>query len=309
LVVYADDTDNPLFRSRSQGLWSAPATVFATPPGAGIVLWIELVSHPMTDEITLLYAASDGRLHAVVWDGNAFDEANTATTLSTTLSTVTGSRPFDAAYEQVSGDLLVALGHTSASDDIRYATRASGTDNFAVQTLVGALAVARIVRLAAEPGSDRIALGLSEGTGGGATNVVGMLWDGTMLSTPVALDSTAAADDADLAIGWVGTSGTVVVVYKDADGGGGLDWASCTTNGAWTLHADLPVAAMGDFGYAVARPLGGDRLMLVVGDSTAGLFVLTFDGLGWTVTNAGAALQTTLSSTTTRAFDVAGRGD
>lgn len=301
LAVWSDGSASPLFRARRAGAWSAPAPVFATPPGAGAVAWIVLAARPGSDEIALVFADLAGALHAVVWDGDAFAEAASEITLSPTLATVTESRAFDVAYETVSGDLLVLWGHQNATEDVQYAVRPAAAPIWSVQTLA-APARAKIARLAAEPGSDRIAAALSEGIGD--TDVAGMIWDGSAWTAIAELDASAAADDREVAVAWVGASGTAVLVYKDGDGGGALDVASWDAGSGWVVGLDLPFVGMGDLAAVALRTYhDSDALLAVALDDSGALWAAFRLGLVWTLTNGGLALQTGVSSTATAPFD------
>jgi hypothetical protein len=50
---------------------------------------------------------------------------------------------------------------------------------------------------------------------------------------------------------------------------------------------------------------GSDRVMLVLSGSTASLFAAVGDGVSWSATNGGVALETSVSSLTSRPFGVA----
>jgi hypothetical protein len=49
----------------------------------------------------------------------------------------------------------------------------------------------------------------------------------------------------------------------------------------------------------------GNRVMLLLSDSNADLYALTFAGTTWTVTNGGGTLETSLSSLASRPFSFA----
>lgn len=302
LVVWTDGSANPRYRTRRRGVWSAEAEVFATPPGTGAVRWVRLAARPGSDEVALVYAASDGRLHAVVWDGASFDEAATETTLETALAWV-DSQAFDVAYETLSGDLLVAWGYAGSGEKLRYATKAAGATTWTVQTLGGAKAEGWLVRLAADPGSDRITMAVSEGTQG--DDVAGAIWTGATWSDVTEVDGKASSSDTDLVVAWAGSPGVAILIYRDKDGPGRLDWARWVSGAGWSLQPDVTLSGVGEsaFGAAV-RAAGTNDVVLGLSDTSGYLFGLRYDGVNWTFTQGGAALTPALSSTTTRAFDL-----
>lgn len=296
LCVFAVGSANPRWRARSGGVWSASAPVFASPPG-GVVQQVLLVAKPSSDEVALVFADVAGALHAIVWTGTAWDEAGSATTLSNGIVAVTGTRCFDVAYEALSGDLLVAWGDPSPSEVLGWAARPAGGP-WTLGTLAPAYARGRVVRLAAEPGANRIAAVLAEASGEG--DVAGAVWDGTTWSAAAELDASASTNALDAAVGW--RQGVAVIVYRDDDGGGALDWATWTPSGGFVGQPDAPLAGAGDTQHVRLHSVPSGALVALLADDGAQLWAMAFDGAGWSVENSGAALTATLSSTATLPF-------
>lgn len=305
LLVRSNDDENPVFRTLSNGVWSDDAPVFGAPIGSGTILWVELARRPGTDEIALVCLDDAQNLTAMIWDGDAWETA-APTLLGNQMATVTENKAFDVAYESVSGDLFVAWGHTIVIEETRWAERsaATGTWRFGQHNSTDASGV--VVRLAADPISDRILGGFAEGSVGDDT--VGMIWDGNMWTHAAEFDLTSHPNQRDLAVGWVGDTGRAVLVYRDDDGGGSLDWASWTTGG-WRLGADAALPAFGDFVFAETFSMPGeDRLLVLAADDSGDLFSLAFDGASWVVENGGAAIGSGLDvSGANKSFDLSGR--
>ncbi len=292
MVVYSDDTANPVYRTYSRGVWSSEASVFAASPGTGTVLWVEIACRAGTDELALVCLSDTQDLTAVIWDGDAWDEAGTATLLDSQITTTTLSRAFDLAYEQVSGDLLVAWGHTVLGEEIRFSEKQAGSGTFVNGQANSADAIGVIVRLAPDPSSNRIACALSEGSI--QDDAVGMIWDGSDFVEIAEFDLSASPTARDISVSWVGTTGLAVYIYKDNDGGGSLDWAQYEVGG-WHKQPDEPLPGVGDLEFIQAQSFPNqNKVMVVMSDSTGKLFALTYDGTDWTVTNGGAALENDL---------------
>ena len=104
----------------------------------------------------------------------------------------------------------------------------------------------------------------------------------------------------------MGDTGRAVLVYRDDDGGGSLDWASWTSGG-WRISADaaLPI---GDFVFAeTLRMDDEDRLLLLLADDAGDLYSLSFDG-AWTIENGGEPLTTDVDiSAANKAFGLTRR--
>jgi hypothetical protein len=147
LVVYSNNTDTPVYRTRSAGSWSGetplPLNDGAGPnpdPNTGIVLWVELAARSGSNEITLAYVDANWDLVAMVWDGTQWLTASatlpaleTDVTQSRTVPTVVQNRPVDVAYEETTGDALIAWGRHSITGFF-YSTRAAGSSRSGVRT-------------------------------------------------------------------------------------------------------------------------------------------------------------------------------
>nr|NIO42828.1 DUF4347 domain-containing protein [Burkholderiales bacterium] len=317
LIVYADDDDNPMYRTWDGSSWSSPTAVFSTSPGTGNVLWVELVSNPNNDQIALVYSDSNNDLHSVIWNGSSWDEAGTEITLETALGLTDSGLPgqyrtFDAAYEN-SGDLMVAWG-TNAGP-IGYATMAAGTTTWTTGGTVDPITngVSTFIDLAAEPGGDRIALAAIDENGGVAR--LGLAtWDGvtnTWLNAGQYDNNFNHINALDygsffVGVGWVGTSGEAVAVYSDADAGN-VNWASWSSASGWTVQTDVNITGSTSLMRSVQIKSfeAQDKLMAVFSDDLGDLYAATYDGTTWTITNAGTALETLLSDAQTVNFDFA----
>jgi uncharacterized repeat protein (TIGR01451 family) len=305
LVVYSNDTANPVYRTRSGGNWSSEANIFAGAPGSGVVQWVELVKRAGTNEVALLYADANSDLFAVIWDGSSWDEANAAT-LEQNLYGLT-MKAFDGAYEGLSGDLLVVWG---LSGDNKFSTKSAGSSSFSAGATIGGGFSSRrgnTVDLASEASGDRIAMA-TRGGGASDDDFNTAMWNGsTWINIEAPADGIGldpGSGDMAVAVGWVGTSGTAVAIYSNT--GGKIDWARWSPGAGWTVQTDVAIAGMGDTESVLIQSFTGqDKLMAVLSDSNADLYAATYDGSSWTVTNAGADLESDLSSTDSVPFGFA----
>ena len=170
LVVYSNGTANPQYRMWNGSSWTAAAPVFASAPGTGNVEWVELASRPYSDQIALVYSDTLDAVHAVIWDGSSWNEAQTEITLTTSGSTIRTYRDVEAAYEN-SGDLLVAWLDTSGTDGrLYYYTMAAGTTSWVNGGFVSMVnGTAAFIDLAVEPGGDRMVATAVDQDGGTET--------------------------------------------------------------------------------------------------------------------------------------------
>lgn len=294
LFVYSDDTNNPRSRVYRQGMWEPEAAVFSAPLTTGAIRWIEMAARTGTNEIALVCLDENENLVAVVWDGTQWDEAGTVVLLDDNITTVNESQAFDAVYETLSGDLMVVWGFTTLIEETRYAVKPADSGNWIIGQVNSTDAIGAIMRLSADPGSDKIVCGVSEGVLG--LDTVGMVWTGAAWGNIAEFDLLGAPGVRDLGVAWVGTSGTAICVFKDDDGGGGIDWTRFTSNG-WQMQPDVLVPGMGDLDFIEMQPIRGqDRLMCVYKDDIGQIWGFTNTGSSWTLTNSAAPLQSDLAS-------------
>lgn len=292
ILVYANNTNNPVYRTYIEGVWSSENDVFATPPGNGSILWVEMAARPDSDEIALVCLSDTQNLTAVIWNGDTWNELGTATRLDTTIATTTSSRAFDLAYESQSGDLVVVWGHTNLIEEVRYAQKPAGSGTFIQGLANSADAMGAIVRLAPDPNTDRLVCALSEGSIG--DDVVGMIWTGSLFADIAEFDLSASPTARDIAANWVGSTGVGVFVYKDNDGGGSLDWARYTPTG-WTKQPDEALGGINDLEFIQGANFpGSNQIMILMSDSGGSLYALTYNATTWTIMNGGIALETSL---------------
>ncbi|MFT5291348.1 MAG: hypothetical protein ACI8QS_000659 [Planctomycetota bacterium] len=295
IVVYSDNTNNPVYRTFTLGVWSEELPVFNPgSPGTGEVLWVELANTEVSNEIAMVALTTDENLISCVWNGNSWDQT-TAELLDTSIAVLTESRGFDVAYEQSSGDLLIAWGKSLVDEQLDYAVLPSGTSSYVFSVASSIDAVGGIVRMASEPGTDRIVLGVSEGIVSNGDAVAG-IWTGIGFNNIVEVELNTGADDAkDCEVAWVGTSGIAIFIWKGNDGGGSIDWARFRSTG-WQLQTDEPFAGIGDMEFIHASSFpGDDQVMVLLSDETGSLYGMTYDGTTWTFTNSGVALESNLS--------------
>ena len=299
MIVYSDNTNNPLFRSENSGAWSTETAIFSTPPGSAAVLWVELVVRPGTNEIALAYGDGNRDLHVVIWNGTSWDTANAATLTINMTNSV--QKVFDAAFETSSGDLMVVWGESQS----KYATKAAGVSTWSAVGSINApvSGAADFVDLASEPGTDRIAggffdynpsverLGLATWTGSAWVNIGEYDSD---------LHNVVASGDIAGGVAWVGSSGVAICVYPNRVGGT-LDWARWTSGSGWVVQTDVVIAGKGITESILMRSLKTqNRVMTLFSDSNSKLYAADYDGTTWTVTSP--ELESSLSSVTSMPF-------
>ncbi|MFC2091239.1 hypothetical protein ACFLTD_00515 [Elusimicrobiota bacterium] len=307
LVVYSDNTSNPVYRTWNGTSWSSETQVFGTPPGSGVVEWVELESHPWKGEIQLAYSDSNRDLFAVVWDGDSWDTSNVAT-LDTALNTVSGNygKNFDIAYGVVTGDVIIAWSGAATGSNSEYSLRSAGATSWSAAAGINAPVngLPDMIELASEPGGIRIAGVFGDFDG---TERLGLAtWDGFNWVDQGEYDSQirdqVASGDINCAVGWVGSSGEAICVFSD-NGTGGIHWANWTSAGGWSIQSDESISGMGYIESVQIESFNEqDKLMAVISDSNNDLFAATYESGSWTITNGGNSLVSNVSSNISKPF-------
>jgi hypothetical protein len=310
MLVYADNLGSLSYRTRTELGWSDPAPV-TTPTSE--VEWVDLFSHPTSDEVTLLYADVDSVLTATVWDGSAW---STTQLLESSLR-IRDWQNFAGAYESASGDFLAVWGRI-ASDSMVWTTRSAAAQNFDPPTAdSGVFRFFGTARFASKPGTDVIALSYLEhnSSGGADQDFLVATWASNGWLDRANLDSDIGGNGYEpntgampTAVNWIGTSNTAVAVYPD-DPSTGLNVATWTTTTGWTREPTVVTmpATTDQVSYEAVSLPEDEALLLLYVDPSGLLWSKYFDGATWVDTEGGTPLGGPLSRLNGVAFSVATR--
>lgn len=287
-------------------------TVYNAIRTSGIIHGIQLASRAGSDDIGVAWADANRDLSANWWNGSANTwETEPAAALSTGLAaigtaTTIGVTSFDIAFEQISGDMMIAWGNNAVTDMLQ-AVRTTGTGGTWGSTTTNSTFVTEPtdMRLVAEPGTDYI--GYANSAADTSTSTEAAIWNGSAwgpLSTIDTTSDTVAAGTRNSSITWLqsGAQSRAVVTYDDTNAAG-IDWAVYNKNtNTWALQTDFTTApapaALNDVQHLfITNPADRSKALLFITDQNLDLFSkqLSFDGtnLTWSGTEPGAvALET-----------------
>ncbi len=288
LVVYSNNDENPVFRTLVNGTLSAAAPVFPNPLGAGTVLWVELVAETGSDRIAMVALDDQSHLTASVWNGSAWTDP---ILLETNVVVNREFQAFDAAWESLSGDLLVVWGFSVFAEQARIATLDSSGWDFSVHT--SAEAIGAVVRLASDPMSDQIVTAFGEGREDDDVTVA--MWDGNAYVHTAEVTLQGASGQNSIDVGWIGNTGRAFATWRD-QGSSGVAMVA-RFKGSWKIEGELTAPGVGEgFLSEIQAIPGTDRAEVVFMDVTGSLFhfEVTWNGLAsvWTLKNGGQALDT-----------------
>ena len=278
LLARAADGGNVFFRVLENGRWAPEVPVFDPQMVPGQVLWVELVPRAGSDEMALAALNEDLDLWCVVWDGSRF---GAPTLIGEDLVHTSGWRPFDLAWENQSGNLLITWGFNLFLEETRWATRDHESGAWRHGLHPSTDAIGAHIELASDPTSNRIAAVVGEGDLD--NDVVVSVWDGAdwrdhtaelTLAAPIATEA--------LEVGWIGDSGIAFAIFRRQGHTGSFNYALFRPTG-WKIQPDVVLPGVGRIVKVTARSVPGeDRVLLLVLDEAGKLFALDFDGTKFT---------------------------
>lgn len=299
MLVRADGAANVLSQTLEEGVWSPAMPVFAPALATGTILWTELVPRPGTDEMALVALDDQQKLMAAVWDGTRWTRP---ILLATMVNSLRDFKAFDAAWESLSGDLLVAWGYSQFAEETRYATLTRATDAWTTGQFVSTDALGMFLSLASDPTSDRIVGVFGEGL---SDDDVGLsVWGGAFWRDTVEMTLFGMPQSRAMEVGWLGTSGLGFAVYSDLAQTGAFQWAFLN-GGGWRRQPEVFLPGVGKMVQAEARIVPAtNTVMLLMLDDAGALWAVEHDGSAWGLANGGVPLATGLDPTTPgRNFD------
>ena len=116
-----------------------------------------------------------------------------------------------------------------------------------------------------------------------------------------------------VATAYLGSSGNSIFLFKDLDETDTLSWFLNEGNPELFTHnhpqqSEINVPGLGEVQTIIARTLPTtNRILVAVSNSSSDLFILSYDGANWVVTNDGSPVETNLSATDGYSFDMAVR--
>jgi len=201
LVVYEDNSSantDIKYNTWNGSAWGGEQSLTVN---SANVLWVRMETKPLTNEIMLVTLDSNSDIYAYVWDGTQWGSGQ----LLTDAASFTTSPILDVAYENTSGDAMVAYGTGTTWDYWTY-VGTTWTDGTNGSTCAGdgttnacANVAGTVVNLNLSGSSENnsIAVAIEETTG---DDFIAQVWDGTQwLAMPQAVtlwDEAGAVENA-----------------------------------------------------------------------------------------------------------------
>ena len=267
VVVYTDGADLN-YRVWDGTNWSPEAAI--AEPTAGTPRQLRLAGDRESDELVLIVSDDASRDYAIVWNGSAWGNA----VLLDGAGTGNDRTDISVAYEHQSGDALVVFG--KGTNNVSYRTW-NGTVWSSEAVLTGiAGGYARWTTLGADPGSDRIALGVVTND----SDVWLAVWNGsTWIDQTTATLTTTGTNHPAVAVGFESVSGQAIATYGEAVVTPRYrTWAS---GSGWSAQLSAPSIGAVPNSQTLSPDPRSDAVMLAVQDADSDLHYLRWTGSAW----------------------------
>jgi hypothetical protein len=221
--------------------------------------------------------SDDGYLDAYIWDGTQWTATNNIGQVWTTAPS-SANRPFDVAYESLSGDILLVYGTVGADGtrDLAYRTWTFrvgwSSEQYFDDTGHSAKVTATWVELASDPKTDKIGMAYIESTNSDANAAI---WNGSSWGN--FLEVTAAvsiATEECIAIASETQTGAIVVAAGEDQF---IKWARFTTSWSTVGVFDVNGGASNGMNWLKLAQSQGSRLMLTSVDGATDLSTALLD--------------------------------
>ena len=295
LIVYSNDDANPRFRTLQGGRWSVEAPVFSPVLGTGTVLWVELVAKAGSDEIALVALDDQQTLFAAIWDGGAWTDPFL---LGNQVVELRQWQAFDAAWESLSGRLLVVWGFSTMAEQAQTAIYEPANGSWTPGLHDNSDAIGALVELVSDPASDLIMAAFGEGRYDDDITID--IWDGTDWIHNLEVAPFGFIETRDVELGWLGTSGRGFALYRDQALGGSFNVAEF--NQGWRLRPEVQFPGVGRIVRAESLPVPGEeRALVVMLDEAGALFAFDVtwspaNVIQFSILNGGQPLTTGLET-------------
>ncbi|AFV23745.1 hypothetical protein Mpsy_1538 [Methanolobus psychrophilus R15] len=283
VVVYMDVKQHsrvPRYQVWDGSSWSSPEYTNSTYTGSGEVGWIRLEANPNSDEMVLVTHDSNRNIRAQVWDGESWGNPEIITNNARAYS----YQCFDVVYEQESGNAMVVwadIGPSGGTQSIGKYRIWNGSSWKNEQTIYSSPDAVYWVKLAADPNSDTILMGLQDH----AYWIGVSVWDGLSLSgswnnIDWIEDYTYRADVRSFDVAFEQQSGKGLVVWGDRS----TVPKYRTWSGSWSSESSaLDLGSSGYTRWAQLTPdPASNEMFLMTSDGNTDLNIQKWDGSSFT---------------------------
>lgn len=219
-----------------------------------------------------------------------------ASTLVDSDTGIHNDRAFDIAYEQVSGDLLIAYwNHTQKK--IGYRTYDGTSISSELLVTLPANPKIRFLQLTPQPGGNEIILSAMNDS----NDLYAIVWNGTTFGSVTTVETNAKTDGNEcFSAAYETLSGHALLVYSEK----GVDTPRYRTwNGtSWSSELSLPNFGAEPFWSRLVADPNSDKMLFAALDTDKDINVCAWDGSSW---GSNLEVETSVQVNNRRIFDIA----
>ena len=175
LVVYSKEDasyDDILYYRSFSSSWGSEGTAVDTNVSGALTNHVAVTRPDGREQAVVAWATGSTNVHVTIYNGTNWDNGSGSPYADAKV--ITGvSSVYAAAYEQNSGQLLIAVG-SGAQMKYYLWDGSSWVIDGSTQTFTNLTQTVQLIRMASKPGAGEIALMATDGT-----NCVGLIWDGS----------------------------------------------------------------------------------------------------------------------------------
>jgi hypothetical protein len=312
-----DGLDAPKYREWNvgTGAWGSELELTTTSESAVRIAWLEF--SPVSSKRVMIALHDDGTLDSFMCEGGCISETSWTKQQNMvdiwTAVPAGSDRPFDMAFEDSSGDLILVYDKvsTTSGQELFLRVMADSGTTFGPETAIntqtadsGTDRVYPFVRLAADDGNDKIGAVMFDTSN---DDVNAMIWDGSVWGNNVAVTTASAGvDEEQIGIAWERNSGHLLAV-----GGTGANIGYVEYTTSWQTASTIGGVAtgVGNVNWISMKQSprsAGNEIYLAFTGDVSDFASIQWSGTAW---GTGTEHDVNIDSHAARAFDIAISGD
>jgi hypothetical protein len=313
-----DGMDAPKYRERNivTGAWGPELELTTTSESNVRFAWLEF--SPVSSKRVMVILHDDGTLDSFMCEGACATESSWIKQQNIvdlwTVAPGGADRPFDMAFEESSGDLILVYDKVSTSlgQELFYRVMTNTETSFGsetpIDTQTGNSATDRVypfIRLAADDGNDKIGAIMLDTSN---DDVNAMIWNGSAWGDNVSVTTASAnIDEEQIGIAWERNSGHLLAV---GGAGGNIAYVEYTTS--WQTPSSLingVASGVGNVNWISMKQsprAAGNEIYLAFSGDASDFASIQWSGTTW---GTGTEHDVDIDSHAARAFDIAMSGD
>lgn len=312
-----DGLDAPKYREWNVGMgaWGSELELTTTSESAVRIAWLEF--SPVSSKRVMMALHDDGTLDSFMCEGGCSSE--TSWTKQQNIVDIWSAvpagadRPFDMAFEDSSGDLIIVYDKvsTTSGQELFFRVMTDTGTTFGSETAIntqtsdsGTDRVYPYIRLAPDDGNDKIGAVMFDTSN---DDVNAMIWDGSAWGNNVAVTAASAAvDEEQIGIAWERNSGHLLAV-----GGAGANIGYVEYTTSWQTASTIGGVAtgVGNVNWISMKQTprsAGNEIYLAFSGDVSDFASIQWSGTAW---GTGTEHDVNIDSHAARAFDIAMSGD